>query len=72
MTASSVHPDQAAQSAPGPIRLCDECGRPVPALHKNEYTPDRARLVAVEGLCVCPPGGGDGVARIPDRGPCLL
>jgi hypothetical protein len=72
MTASSVHPDPVASPAAVKVRLCDECGRPVPALHKNEYTRDRARLVARQGLCVCPPAGADGVARIPDRGPSLL
>jgi len=67
MTASSVHPDKTTG-----VRLCDECGLPVPALHKNEYTPARARLVATAGLCVCPTDDGDGVARVPERGPSLL
>ena len=54
------------------VRVCDRCGRPLPALHKNEYTPGRARLVATAGLCLCPSGGPEGGAGIPDRGPSLL
>ena len=43
------------------IRVCNICGRPLTARDKNEYTAARARLVADNGLCVCPgqaPAGG--------------
>ncbi|BCB75787.1 hypothetical protein GCM10022251_26190 [Phytohabitans flavus] len=53
------------------IRRCDQCGRPLPALHKNEYTPARARLVADLGVCMCTHGDTDGV-EVPDRAPSLL
>jgi hypothetical protein len=55
------------------VRLCDRCGRPLPALHRNEYTPMRADLVAAKGFCVCSPGTSEGAAvRIPDRAPSLI
>jgi hypothetical protein len=53
------------------VRLCNQCGRPLPALEKNEYTPARARLVAELGVCVCPHGETDGI-ELPERGPSLL
>jgi len=53
------------------VRLCDKCGRPLPALDKNEYTPARARLVADLGVCVCAHGKTDDV-QLPDRAPSLL
>lgn len=53
------------------VRLCTQCGRPLPALHKNEYTPLRARMVAEMGVCLCPRDEG-GDAERPDRGPSLL
>ncbi len=68
MTASRVQ----SEPLPGAVRLCPQCGRTMAALHKNEYTPARARLVAATGLCVCSPGRGNGVARVPERGPSLL
>jgi hypothetical protein len=70
----TAHPiESEPTTAPGAdVRLCQRCGRPLPALHKNEYTPTRARLVATTGFCVCPPGGSDDVARIPDHSPSLL
>ncbi|MCW6006196.1 hypothetical protein K1W54_16635 [Micromonospora sp. CPCC 205371] len=52
------------------IRLCDQCGRPLPALDKNEYTPARARLVAEQGVCMCPHETDD--VELPERGPSLL
>jgi hypothetical protein len=71
MTANPIQSEPA--SAPvADVRLCDHCGRPLPALHKNEYTPLRARLVTTAGFCVCPPSGPEEVARIPDHGPSLL
>lgn len=55
------------------VRLCDHCGRPLPALHRNEYTPTRADLVAARGFCVCSPGTSEGTAvHIPDRAPSLI
>ncbi len=59
------------ESAVG-VRLCDRCGRPLPALDKNEYTPTRARVVAATGFCVCPSRGPEDVSRIPERAPSLL
>ncbi len=53
------------------VRLCDRCGRPLPAVDKTEYTPQRAQLVAEAGFCVCPPTAG-GQSPIPDRAPSLL
>lgn len=53
------------------IRLCDQCGRPLPALEKNEYTPARARLVGEQGVCMCPHGVDDDI-ELPERGPSLL
>jgi hypothetical protein len=53
------------------VRLCDRCGRPLPAVDKTEYTPQRAQLVTETGFCVCPAGDG-GRATIPDRAPSLL
>jgi hypothetical protein len=53
-----------ANSAPSQtagVRVCNICGRPLTARDKNEYTVARARLVADNGLCVCPgqaPAGG--------------
>jgi hypothetical protein len=35
------------------VRSCITCARPLPALNKDEYTRDRARLVASRGICVC-------------------
>jgi hypothetical protein len=71
MTANQVHTEP-AQAVSADIRLCDHCGRPLPALHKNEYTPTRALLVATAGFCVCPSAGAEGVAGIPEHGPSLL
>jgi hypothetical protein len=70
MTANDVHtkPEAAADD----VRVCDRCARPLPALDKNEYTLTRARLLATTGFCVCPTGGPDGVAPIPDHGPSLV
>jgi hypothetical protein len=70
MTAEHVRQEPAV--TPSAVRLCDNCGRPLPALHKNEYTPVRANLVAVKGFCVCRPGGPDDATRIPDRAPSLV
>ncbi|GLH99236.1 hypothetical protein [Phytohabitans aurantiacus] len=53
------------------VRQCDQCGRPLPALDKNEYTPMRARLVAEQGVCMCPHGETDDI-EVPERGPSLL
>jgi hypothetical protein len=50
-----------ARTQTAPIRVCNICGRPLTARDKNEYTAARARLVADNGLCVCPgqaPAGG--------------
>jgi hypothetical protein len=47
------------------VRICDACGRPVPARDKNEYTPARAQLIVDKGLCVCP-------AQAPVRAPSLM
>jgi hypothetical protein len=66
MTANDVHTHP--EMASGDVRVCDRCGRPLPALHKSEYTPARARLVATDGLCLCP----DAAAPIPDHGPSLI
>jgi hypothetical protein len=71
MTANHVGTQSEAATADD-VRVCNRCGRPVPALHKDEYTPIRARLVATTGFCVCPTGGPDGVAPIPDHGPSLV
>ena len=49
------------------VRLCEQCRRPLPALHKNEYTPARARLVAALGVCLCPHDDDD----LPERAPSL-
>jgi hypothetical protein len=57
---------------PVDVRVCEQCGRAVPALHKDEYTPARAQVVATTGFCVCPPVGPDGEASIPERPPSLL
>jgi hypothetical protein len=54
------------------VRACGRCGRPLPALHKDEYTPARALLVATSGLCLCPTGGPDGVPPVPDHAPSLM
>jgi hypothetical protein len=70
MTAESVHTENAV--AVNEVRVCGHCGRPLPALDKNEYTPTRARLVATAGFCVCPPGTAEGEVAIPDRAPSLL
>jgi len=70
MIAEHVHLESAVTTSA--VRLCDHCGRPLPALHKNEYTPVRANLVAVKGFCVCRPGGPDDATRIPDRAPSLV
>jgi hypothetical protein len=70
MTAETVHTEPAVSV--DDVRVCGHCGRPLPALDKNEYTPTRARLVAATGFCVCPPGTAEGDARIPDRAPSLL
>ncbi|MDT4987477.1 MAG: hypothetical protein QOI74_1571 [Micromonosporaceae bacterium] len=71
MTANPVH-TESAQTMSADIRLCDHCGRPLPALHKDEYTQTRAMLVATAGFCVCPSAEGEGVAGIPEHGPSLL
>ena len=47
------------------VRLCADCGRPMAARNKDEYTVARAGLVADKGLCVCP-------AQVPVRGPSLI
>lgn len=65
----STQPETAAA---GDVRVCDRCGRPLPALHKDEYTPNRALLVATTGFCLCPTGGPDGVAPVPDHAPSLI
>ena len=49
----------------GGVRVCDRCGRVVPALDKKEYTPERARLIVERGLCVCP-------SETPAHGPSML
>jgi hypothetical protein len=67
MTPDRARIDPASATAAG-VRLCDHCGRLLPALDKNEYTPDRARAVLETGYCVCP----DGAVAIPDHGPSLL
>jgi hypothetical protein len=54
------------------VRVCERCGRSLPAQHKDEYTPERARLVTTAGFCVCPTEGPNGVAPIPDHGPSLM
>jgi hypothetical protein len=71
MTVDHVHTEPAAGTSAG-VRLCDRCRRPLPAVDKTEYTPQRARMVTVAGFCVCPPGDDGGAATIPDRGPSLL
>jgi hypothetical protein len=53
------------------VRRCDKCERPLPALHKNEYTPARARLVADLGVCMCAHGETDDI-EVPERAPSLL
>ncbi len=58
------HADSARTQTAG-VRVCDNCGRPVAARDKNEYTAARARLVVDRGLCVCP-------AQLPVRGPSLI
>jgi hypothetical protein len=55
----------AARSRTAEVRVCDQCGRPSPARDKNEYTAARARLVADNGLCVCP-------GQAPAAGPSLI
>lgn len=35
------------------VRVCSSCGRPLPALTRDEYTRARAGLVATRGICVC-------------------
>jgi hypothetical protein len=62
--------DIRAGTHPG-LRRCEQCGRPLPALHKNEYTPARARLVAEVGVCMCAHGETDDV-EVPERAPSLL
>ena len=47
------------------VRVCDKCGRPLPARDKNEYTAARARVVIDKGLCVC-------TAQTPTRAPSLI
>jgi hypothetical protein len=47
----------------GDVRLCGRCGRPVTALSREEYTPERARLIAERGLCVCRPGADAWLVR---------
>jgi hypothetical protein len=70
MTADHIHMESAVTASA--VRLCDHCGRPLPALDKNEYTPVRAVLVAARGFCVCPPSGAEDATRIPDRAPSLI
>jgi cytochrome b561 len=70
MTVDHAHAQAGTQAGAG-VRLCDRCGRPLPAVDKTEYTPQRAQLVAEAGFCVCPAGAG-GPATIPDRAPSLL
>ncbi|MFC0533995.1 hypothetical protein [Phytohabitans kaempferiae] len=53
------------------VRRCEQCARPLPALHKNEYTPARAHYVAELGVCLCAHGLADGV-EVPERAPSLL
>jgi len=55
----------ARRTQSGQVRTCDICGRPLPARDKNEYTAARAKLVADNGLCVCP-------GQAPARGPSLI
>jgi hypothetical protein len=43
-----------ARTQTAAVRVCDNCGRPVAARDKSEYTPARAQLVGAKGLCVCP------------------
>jgi hypothetical protein len=54
------------------VRVCDRCGRPLPALNKDEYTPARALLVARTGFCLCPTDGPDAVAPVPDHAPAVI
>jgi hypothetical protein len=70
MTVDHAHAQTRPQTGAG-VRLCDRCGRPLPAVDKTEYTPQRARLVTEAGFCVCP-AGSSGQAPIPDRAPSLL
>ncbi|POM23424.1 hypothetical protein BTM25_45770 [Actinomadura rubteroloni] len=35
--------------------LCLSCGRVRPALNRDDYTSERARLITQHGLCVCKP-----------------
>ena len=71
MTANRLQ-TESMPATTGEVRLCDRCGRPLPAVHKNEYTPQRARLVTATGFCVCPSSTDGGGPRIPDRAPSLL
>ena len=69
----TAHPVQTEPAPPAAgVRLCERCGRPLPALHKDEYTAARARVVATSGFCVCPSDGSAGAAGIPDHSPSLL
>jgi hypothetical protein len=43
-----------AASAVHEVRVCDRCQRPLLAKDRQEYTDQRALLVAERGLCVCP------------------
>ncbi len=54
------------------VRVCDRCGRALPALHKDEYTIARALLVARTGFCFCPTEGPDAVTPVPDHAPSLM
>jgi hypothetical protein len=72
MTVDHAHAHAEARPQTGAgVRLCDRCGRPLPAVDKTEYTPQRAQLVTEAGFCVCPASDG-GRAPIPDRAPSLL
>ena len=70
MAVDHVHTESAPETTAG-VRLCGRCERPLPAVDKTEYTPERARMVTVAGFCVCL--ASDGVlAWIPRRAPSLL
>ncbi|NJC73894.1 hypothetical protein HC031_29895 [Planosporangium thailandense] len=43
----------ASPAAGASVRTCSACGRPLPALTRDEYTRARAGLVASRGICVC-------------------
>jgi hypothetical protein len=65
---SSTRPEATAVN----VRVCDRCTRPLPALHKDEYTPTRAQLVATCGFCLCPSDDQDGRPSRTERGPSVL